>query len=62
MAPRLGEQDAVVFDPMDQRVFLSDAAGPDAGAEVAQQLGLSDAIEGIRLLLRHRNMVAVGLE
>ena len=43
----LGEEDAVVFDSIDQAVLLSDAPRPDTGAEVAQRLGFADAIERI---------------
>jgi hypothetical protein len=47
MVACLGEEDAVVFHPIDQTVLLGDAAGPDVGAEVAEGFGFADAAEWI---------------
>jgi hypothetical protein len=44
---RLCEEDAVVFDLIDEAVFLGDAAGPDSRAEVAEGFGFADAGEWI---------------
>jgi hypothetical protein len=47
MIAGLGEEEAVVFYSIDQAMFLGDAPGPDAGAEMAQRFGFADAVEGI---------------
>lgn len=47
MIAGLGEQEAVVFHPIDQAMFLGDAPGPNAGAEMAERLGFAGAPEGI---------------
>lgn len=47
MIPRLSEEDAVVGDAIDEAMFLGDASGPDAGAEVPERLWFAKTNEGI---------------
>jgi hypothetical protein len=39
----LGEENSVIFDPVDEPVFLGDSPRPDTGSEMAESFRLPDS-------------------